>query len=248
MTFRDSYNIDLNTGRQLALKDLFKEGTDYKEIINREIERQIAADPDKFFTGEEWGFKTISDNQAFYLGDAGTAEDGVSPGGNVPGLVVYFDLYEIAPYVAGFPEFKIPWNLFGDAVQVLAPSGPSAGTVFSVNVNGRPVVFDVPPRLENGYYLVPLRAVLEAMGAKVSWYGDTGTAVAYLPGATLSVTKGSQSAVINGRGFTMPLAARIEGDRLIVPLELILQVPGVQPSWDSSTQTLSLLLEEFENE
>jgi hypothetical protein len=240
MTFRNSYNIDLSTGRQLALKDLFKEDTDYKEIINREIERQIAADPDKFFTGEEWGFKTISDNQAFYLEDAGTAEDGVSPAGNVPGLVVYFDLYEIAPYAAGFPEFKIPWNLFGDTVQAFAPSGLSAGTAFGVKVNGRPVVFDVPPRLENGYYMVPLRAVLEAMGAKVSWYGDTGTAVACLPGATLTVTKGSEYARINGQVFPMPLAARIEGDRLIVPLEIILQAPGVQPEWDSATQTLTL--------
>ena len=44
-------------------------------------------------------------------------EDGVSPAGKVPGLVVYFDLYEIAPYAAGFPEFKIPRNLFGDIVQ-----------------------------------------------------------------------------------------------------------------------------------
>ena len=245
MTVRDSYNIDPCTGRQLALKDMFKEGTDYKEIINREIKRQMAADPDKYFTGEEWGFKTISDNQAFYLEDAGTAEDGISPAGNVPGLVVYFDLYEIAPYAAGFPEFKIPWNLFGDAVPAFAPSGPATGTGFSVKLNARPVVFDVSPRLENGYFLVPLRAILEAMGAKVSWYGDTGTAVACLPGATLTVTKGSQYAGINGQGFTMPLAARIEGDRLIVPLEIILQAPGVQPSWDSATQTLSLFLEDI---
>ena len=58
------------------------------------------------------------------------------------------------------------------------------------------------------------------------------------------MTKGSQYAGI-GQGFTMPLAARIEGDRLIVPLEIILQAPGVQPSWDSATQTLSLFLEDI---
>ena len=88
-----------------------------------------------------------------------------------------------------------------------ASSGPAAGTGFSVKLNGRPVTFDVPPRLESGRFLIPLRPVLEAMGAKVSWSGETGTAVACLPGATLAVTAGSQDAGINGREWPMPVAA-----------------------------------------
>ena len=38
MTFRNSYNIDLSTGRQSVSKTCLKR-MDYKEIINREIER-----------------------------------------------------------------------------------------------------------------------------------------------------------------------------------------------------------------
>jgi len=125
-----------------------------------------------------------------------------------------------------------------------APSGPAAGTCFSVELNSRPVAFDVPPRLEDGRFLVPLRPVLEAMGAKVSWYSDTGTAVACLPGATLVVTEGSQYAGINGQGCPMPLAAGIDGGRLVVPLEIILQATGAQSGWDSATRTLSLFLKD----
>lgn len=135
-------------------------------------------------------------------------------------------------------------GMAGDAAEAFAPSGPAAGTGFSVKLNGRPVIFDVSPRLEDGRFLVPLRPVLEAMGAKVSWYSDTGTAVAYLPGATLAVTKGSQYAGLNGQGCPMPLAAVIDGDRLIVPLEIILQATGAQSGWDSATQTLSLFLKD----
>ena len=44
-------------------------------------------------------FKSIEDKQKFYIQD--------------DNIVVYFDLYDIAPYAAGIPEFKIA-NLFED--------------------------------------------------------------------------------------------------------------------------------------
>jgi len=125
-----------------------------------------------------------------------------------------------------------------------APSGPADGTGFSVKLNSRPVAFDVSPRLEDGCFLVPLRPVLEAMGAKVSWYGDTGTAVACLPGATLAVTGGSQYAGINGREYPMPVAAGIDKGRLIVPSEIILEATGAVSEWDSATRTLALFLKD----
>ncbi|MGE5422614.1 MAG: DUF3298 and DUF4163 domain-containing protein [Ignavibacteriales bacterium] len=89
-----SYNVDLQTGQLLTLKDLFKTNTNYINPINQEIEKQIAAKPEEFFTEDNMGFKTIQAKQPFYLTDGG--------------IVVYFQLYEIAPYAAGIKEFKIP--------------------------------------------------------------------------------------------------------------------------------------------
>ncbi|GAG31008.1 unnamed protein product, partial [marine sediment metagenome] len=43
-------------------------------------------------------FQSISEEQPFYL-----IEDGI---------VVYFGLYEIAPYTSGIRYFKIPYSLF----------------------------------------------------------------------------------------------------------------------------------------
>lgn len=235
MTFRNSYNIDLDTGRELALKDLFKEGAGYKDIINREIERQIAADPDKYFMDVEWGFKTISDNQAFYIVDAEGSVSSV----DYQDLVVYFGLYEIAPYASGIPEFKIPFTLIKD-VKADGLPGPAGATSFNVDFDGLPVVFDVSPRLENGRFLVPLRPVLEAMGAEVTWYDETKTAVACLPGATLAVTAGSQYARINGCEYLMEVTAGIDNGRMIVPLDVLLEAAGVQSEWNSATRSLTL--------
>jgi hypothetical protein len=84
------------------LKDLFKDGYDYKTVINKEVNQQISLAPDNYFSGD-LGFKGIGDDQKYFL------EDGF--------LVVYFSQYEIAPYVTGIPEFKIPLSQFQDGIK-----------------------------------------------------------------------------------------------------------------------------------
>ena len=51
ITTRMSYNIDRVTGQELQLKDIFKDSFQYKDVINKEINRQISKDPDRYFTG-----------------------------------------------------------------------------------------------------------------------------------------------------------------------------------------------------
>lgn len=98
-TDRRAYNIDLTTGGELRLSDLFAPDYDYISIINQEIKKQIEASDGIFFDGE-LGFQSITENQPFYI------EEG--------NLVIYFGLYEIAPYVAGIQEFRFPLDSFGD--------------------------------------------------------------------------------------------------------------------------------------
>ena len=97
ITSRLSYNVDNANGKELNLNDLFKNGYDYKSVINLEIANAIERDKDKYFTGKD-GFNGIKENQAFYI-DRGN-------------VVIYFDIYEIAPYVTGIPEFYIPVEKF----------------------------------------------------------------------------------------------------------------------------------------
>ena len=76
------------------MSDLFKKNIDYKTVINEEIRKQIEEliKTDKQNKGV-YEFEGISDKQKFYIQD--------------DNLVVYFDLYEIAPYAAGIPKFII---------------------------------------------------------------------------------------------------------------------------------------------
>ena len=97
ITNRIAYNIEKSSGNEMQLKDIFKDNYNYKDIINKEISRQISKDPDRYFTGKD-GFNGIGDNQNFYIKNNK--------------VVIYFGLYEIAPYAAGISEFIISNNLF----------------------------------------------------------------------------------------------------------------------------------------
>ncbi|HOF03236.1 MAG TPA: DUF3298 and DUF4163 domain-containing protein [Atribacterota bacterium] len=95
----DCYNIDVEKSAIMEIKDLFKEGVDFKSIINEEISAQIGEqEKDEnliYFSGEE-GFNSISDDQDFYIQDNN--------------LVILFQRYEIAPGYMGTPEFKISFQ------------------------------------------------------------------------------------------------------------------------------------------
>lgn len=91
------YNIDLKTGNEITLKDIY--GDNYKMIINPQIESQITErekdEYQMFFKKNELGgFESISDNQTFYINSSGQ-------------VVIVFNKYEIAPGAMGFPEFII---------------------------------------------------------------------------------------------------------------------------------------------
>jgi len=51
-------------------------------------------------------------------------------------------------------------------------TSPSVSSSPRVILNGTQMTFEVPPIIENGRTLVPLRAIFEAMGATVSWNGS----------------------------------------------------------------------------
>lgn len=101
------YNIDVISGDIFKLHDIFKQNTNYKQIINEEIKKQVKELNIKNQLPEDssqlYTFRGIKENQKFYLIDNK--------------LVIFFDLYEIAPYVAGIPEFSIGEEILKDMID-----------------------------------------------------------------------------------------------------------------------------------
>ncbi len=97
MTTRTSYTIDKENEILLTLKELFVKQYNYNDIINTKIKEEIEKEPENYFDSGNV-FKGISEDQGFYI-----------EGDN---LIIYYQLYDIAPYAFGIPKFKIPLKLF----------------------------------------------------------------------------------------------------------------------------------------
>lgn len=91
--------LNTETSQFVQIKDLFKEKVNYVAIINSHIKKQIQLrmqQGEYFFTGND-GFQSIKENQPFFINEKGD-------------LVVVFNVYEIAPYVAGPIFFTLPFK------------------------------------------------------------------------------------------------------------------------------------------
>jgi hypothetical protein len=88
-------HVDLVTGRFYELKDLFKEGSGYVKILSDIIGEEIKTNPEYSYVFPDT-YKGIRPDQPFYVDEEN--------------LFIYFTPYEIAPYAAGFPTFKIPFK------------------------------------------------------------------------------------------------------------------------------------------
>lgn len=96
-TVRYSDTWDLQSGRRILLRELIS--TDYQSIYNiieQEANQRIKAGEGMFFEDLR---KNITDNfnpENYFI--------------NPSGVVIYYQLYTISPYVSGIQEFLIPYS------------------------------------------------------------------------------------------------------------------------------------------
>jgi len=109
-----------------------------------------------------------------------------------------------------------------------------------VMVNYKTVNFDVDPVIENGTTLVPMRAIFEAMGADVTWDGDTKTAIAKKDNTTVILPIGSLTPMINGEPYQLTVPAKTINNRTMVPLRFIGEAFGAEVIWSNEKQSIEI--------
>lgn len=96
------------------------------------------------------------------------------------------------------------------------------------------------PIIENERTLLPVRAVVEAMGGAVAWDAQTQTTVLAKDNNVMLLDIGSNAAFINETQYTLDTAPIIINDRTMLPIRFIAENFGYNVSWDGSTQTVTL--------
>ena len=100
-----SLTFDTATGKSYSLRELFKPGSNYVERLSAHVAAQIKSRGIPVL----YDFKSIRPDQDYYIADKA--------------LVLYFQLYELTPYVYGFPYFPISVYAIQDIVDEQGPLG-----------------------------------------------------------------------------------------------------------------------------
>jgi hypothetical protein len=109
-----------------------------------------------------------------------------------------------------------------------------------VYINSVEVRFDVPPIIENGRTLVPMRAIFEALGAEVYWDDNTKTAAAYKGDTGVAVQVDNFYANKNDSAVELDVAPKIIDGRMLVPLRFIGEAFDNDVNWDNDSRTVTI--------
>jgi hypothetical protein len=111
----------------------------------------------------------------------------------------------------------------------------------NVTIDGAPVRFTgTQPMVMQGRVLVPLRGVLEQMGAFVGWDSATRTVFAQKSGIDVQLPIGSRTATVNGRTVGLDVPAQIVGGSTMVPLRFLSESMGSEVAWENTTRTVMI--------
>lgn len=110
----------------------------------------------------------------------------------------------------------------------------------SVFLNGQRLVPDVPPALKNDRTMVPVRALLEALGATVSWDGLRYDVLAEMGERLIFLKVGNDRAVVDGREAQLDAAPYIARDRVLVPVRFVAESLGLNVEWDNAKRAVRI--------
>ncbi|MEK3923025.1 CotH kinase family protein [Paenibacillus sp. FSL K6-2393] len=123
-------------------------------------------------------------------------------------------------------------------------SNTSSGTndkTITVTLDGKSITFpDQDPLQQSGRVMVPVNAILEAMGAEVTWDKTAKTVTAVLNDQTLVLKIGSSTATVNGETLEIDAPAIIQNSRTLVPVRFISEGLGLTVDWDQTAAQVSL--------
>lgn len=105
MTYVQPLTFDLKKGQLCQLKDLFKPDSAYVSVLSKHVQAQIK---ERDIPTIE-PFTAIEPNQFFYIADKT--------------LVLFFQLYDLAPYYYGLPMFPISVYDIDDIIVEDGPLG-----------------------------------------------------------------------------------------------------------------------------
>lgn len=115
-----------------------------------------------------------------------------------------------------------------------------ASNDIKVLLDGKELVFDVPPQIIEGRTLLPLRAIFEALGLEVGWDNETRTITGISEGKEIILKLDSKEAKVNGINKTLDVPAKAINGRTLVPVRFIAESLEMNVVWNQESKTVKI--------
>lgn len=164
MSYIIPITMNIKTGEFYEFKDLFKDNKSFTEKIENKLIKTIDKNPENYFPEYEQSIKDKNGDFNFYI-------DGDK-------IIIYFDLYDIAPYASGIHHFSFRADQLKDMLKdevynSIKDAKPLRGILFNgKNYKSENIILG-----DEGTPIIPLRVVAESLGYKVSWNKKDGATV-----------------------------------------------------------------------
>lgn len=109
-----------------------------------------------------------------------------------------------------------------------------------VKVKGKEIKFDVPPVIKEGRTLIPVRAIMNGLGAEVKWDEAAKTVTVTKGDVTVVITLGSNVISVNGVEQAIDVPAQLISNRTFVPVRFVAQALKMNVAWDEETETVGI--------
>jgi len=112
-------------------------------------------------------------------------------------------------------------------------------------VNGKTKALDSPPIIKNNRTLLPIRAIIEALGGAVDWDSVEKKVTVTLGNTSLELWIGKSTAKVNGvdtpiDSTNSKVVPEIINGRTMLPLRFVTENLGCDVNWEQSTQTITI--------
>lgn len=115
-----------------------------------------------------------------------------------------------------------------------------AADAVQLSVDGKPVEGDSSAFSENGRTMVPIRFVMDELGAIVNWDGPSRTATIYKDTTILSLQPDNRQITVNGVVSEMETPAVAIDGRIFVPIRFIAELFNATVNWNSETKCVEI--------
>jgi|GEM_PF-1743833 hypothetical protein len=99
---------------------------------------------------------------------------------------------------------------------------------------------DVAPEAPGGVTMVPLRGVLDFLGAKLDYDGPSQTVVVEDGNTIVKLKAGENIALINEGKVSLLRPAEVKNGRILIPLRFVGENLGYQVTWDPEEQQITI--------